>query len=52
MIMSKHAQQPCEVPKVKLLKSKGQRLAVRGAKVNLRGAKGESNTFTSCESHL
>ena len=45
--------------RLKFQKSKGQRLAVRGATVNPRGAtvnprgaKGESNTFTTCESHL
>ena len=55
MIMSKHAQQPCmelKDQRLKFQKSKGQRLAVRGATVNPRGAKGESNTFTTCESHL
>ena len=55
MIMSKHAQQPCmelKDQRLKFQKSKGQRLAVRGATVNPRGAKGESNPFATCESHL
>ena len=60
MIMRKHAQQPCMELKdygaerlmVKPPKSKHQRLAVRDATVNLRGAKGESSTFTSCKYNL
>ena len=47
-----HSSPDIERSMVNLEGSKGLRLDLRGATMNLRGAKGESNTFTSCESHL
>ena len=51
--MSKHAKQPLNWRTEDQIQGlKGQKLDMWGATMNLRGAKGENNTFISCEFHL